>query len=147
MSSARLIPTNDDDDDDNDNNSLSHTGVIIKDIFPRSMQDGKDDDCLCTCSCCPTLFGWCVKDAIGLSCCFLISLFFLYGQFVFIFVLLSSTNYSLLSYYINLIVFHCIEFLAISCYFRTMFSNPVCISSHMNYNISFVLNMIRELYR
>ncbi|CAF0874158.1 unnamed protein product [Rotaria sordida] len=124
MSFARLLPANNNnnDDDDDETNSLSETGVIVKDIVPRSMVN--DDDCTCTCACCPTISDWCIKDAFGLSCGIMTWIFFLYGEFVFVFVILTPKTYSLLFYWINFFIFHLLEFLAISSHFRTMFSNP-----------------------
>jgi hypothetical protein len=119
MSSNRLLPAN------NQANLSLESGVIIKDIVPRSMSD--DDKCLCTCSSCPNIFDWCVKDGFGLSCCILTWLLFFYGEFVIIFVILIPKNYSFEFNLINLFLFHFLEFLAISSHCRTMFSNPVCI--------------------
>ncbi|CAF3364481.1 unnamed protein product [Rotaria sp. Silwood1] len=119
MSFARLLPSKNDDDE---TKSLSETGVIVKDIVPRSMID--NDDCTCTCSCCPTIFDWCIKDACGLFCGIMTWMFFLYGELVFVFVILTPKTYSLLFYLINFFIFHVLEFLAISSHFQTMFSNP-----------------------
>jgi hypothetical protein len=122
MSSARLLSMN------NDDNSSVETGVIVKDVTPRSTYgDDEDDCCSCTCSCCPNVSSWCVKDPLGLTCSFITWSLFLYAQFVIVFVILIPKSYSLLVIFINLLIFHSLEFLAISSHCRTMFSNPVCI--------------------
>ncbi|CAF2505619.1 unnamed protein product [Rotaria sp. Silwood2] len=120
MSFARLLSANNHDDDET--NSLSETGVIVKDIIPRSMVE--NDDCACTCSCCPSIFNWCIKDACGLSCGIMTWILFLYAEFVFVFVILTPKTYSLLFYLLNLFIFHLLEFLAIASHLQTMFSNP-----------------------
>jgi hypothetical protein len=115
MLSTRVLSRN------NEANSL-----IIKDIIPHSMSD--NDGCSCTCSFCPNLFDWCIKDALGLSCGIFTWFLFFYAEFVVVFVILIPKNYSIGFYLINLFLFHLLEFLAISSHCRTMFSNPVCIS-------------------
>lgn len=114
MSSTRFLPAN------NEPNS----GVIIEDIVPHSMSD--NENYWCTCSNCPDIFKWCVKDTLGLSCSILTWILFLYAEFVIVFVILIPKNYSFEFNFINLILFHVLEFLAISSHCRTMFSNPVC---------------------
>jgi hypothetical protein len=124
MSSTRLLPEN---NDDNGMISSSETGVIVKDIAPHSRPDDDDDDCVCTCSCCPTVSNWCIKDAFGLTASFITWFLFFYAQLVIVFVILISKKTSLLYYFTHLLIFHCLEFLAISSHCRAMFSNPVCI--------------------
>ncbi|CAF1036312.1 unnamed protein product [Rotaria magnacalcarata] len=127
MSFTRLLPEKDDDDDDDDNNNnnqtglSSGTGVIVKDVVPRSMND--INDCSCICSCCPTVSDWCIKDALGLSCGVATWIFYAY-EFVFVFVILTTKSFSSLFYFMNFLIFHCLQFLAISSHLRTMFSNP-----------------------
>jgi len=120
MPLSELLSTN------NDEISLSERGVIIKDVVPHSMSDD-NNNCLITCSRCPNVSGWCIKDAFGLSCGIITWLLFFYAEFVIDFVILVPKNYSLLFNFINLFIFHCLEFLAISSHCRTMFLNPVCI--------------------
>jgi hypothetical protein len=132
MSSTRLLSTN------NEANSLLENGVIIKDIVPHSISN--DDNCLCTCSSCPNVFNWCVKDALGLLCSILTWFLFIYGEFVIVFVILIPKNYSIEFNMINLFIFHFLEFLSISSHFRTMFSNPVCIY-YKNPMINLLLNI------
>lgn len=110
------------------------TGVVVKDVVPRSMyyhdRDGyNDDDCLCTCACCrceccPTVSDWCVRDPYGLSCGFTTWFLFIYAQFVVIFVILIPKSHSTLFNLVNLVIFHALEILAVSSHYRTMFSNP-----------------------
>jgi len=119
MLPTRLLPTN------NEAHLSSENGVIIKDIVPRSMSD--EANCLCTCSSCPNLFDWCVKDAFGLLCGITTWFLFFYAEFVLVFVILIPKNYSLEFNLINLFLFHFLEFLSISSHCRTMFLNPVCI--------------------
>lgn len=113
-------------------------GVVIKDVVPRSMyyhEDGQnDDDCLCSCACCrceccPTVSDWCVRDPYGLSCGFTTWFLFIYAQFVIIFVILIPKSHSTLFNIINLLIFHTLEVLAVSAHYRTMFSNPVGLST------------------
>ncbi|UJR21721.1 hypothetical protein I4U23_024798 [Adineta vaga] len=108
------------------------TGVVVKDVVPRSMyyhDQNNDDDCLCTCACCrceccPTVSDWCVRDPYGLSCGFTTWFLFVYAQFVIIFVILIPKSHSTLFNFVNLIIFHALEILAVSSHWRTMFSNP-----------------------
>lgn len=110
------------------------SGVIVKDVVPRSMyyherDDSNDDDCLCSCACCrceccPTVSDWCVRDPYGLSCGFITWFLFIYAQFVMIFVVLIPKSHSTLFNLVNLVVFHALEILAVSSHFKTMFSNP-----------------------
>ncbi|CAF0954211.1 unnamed protein product [Adineta steineri] len=110
------------------------TGVVIKDVVPRSMyyhdrDDHNDDDCLCTCACCrceccPTVSDWCIRDPYGLSCGFTTWFLFIYAQFVVIFVILIPKSHSTLFNVINLLIFHMLEILAVSSHCITMFSNP-----------------------
>lgn len=115
---------------------VATTGVVIKDVVPRSMyyhdrdHYTDDDDCLCTCACCrceccPKVSDWCIRDPYGLSCGFTTWILFLYAQFVMIFVILIPSSHSTLFNWMNLILFHLLEFLAVSSHVRTMFSNPV----------------------
>jgi hypothetical protein len=115
--------------------TTDETGVVVKDIVPRSMyyheRDYNDDDCLCSCACCrceccPTVSDWCVRDPYGLSCGFTTWFLFIYAQFVIIFVILIPKSHSILFNIINLFIFHTLEILAVSSHCRTMFSNPVC---------------------
>lgn len=124
MSFTRLLPENSD-DDNNETNEMSETGVIVKDVVPHS---DDDFDCACTCACCPNLSNWCIKDAFGLSCAIITWILFLYGDFVFVFVILTPKSFTKLFYLINLLLFQTFVFLAVSSHFRTMFSNPVCIN-------------------
>lgn len=112
--------------------------LIIKDVIPHSMTN--DDACSLTCSFCPNVFDWCIKDALGLSCGIFTWVLFIYAEFVVVFVILISKNYSIEFYLINLFLFHLLEFLAISSHCRTMFSNPVCIS--IEYKIAFELSRV-----
>ena len=113
--------------------AANETGVVIKDVVPRSMyyhdQDTNDDDCLCSCACCrceccPTVSDWCIRDPYGLSCGFTTWFLFIYAQFVVTFVILIPKSHSTFFNIINLIIFHILEFLAVSSHYRTMFSNP-----------------------
>jgi hypothetical protein len=122
MSSTKLLPAY---KDNNETNSSLVIRAIVKDVVPRSMSDGNKDHYLYTGSCCPIVSNWCVKDALGLSCSLLILFLFLYGQYVAIFVVFTPKNDSSFRF-IHLLIFHFLEFLAISSYCRTMFSNPVC---------------------
>ncbi|CAF4838412.1 unnamed protein product [Rotaria sp. Silwood1] len=120
----------------NTSSTTDDTGVIIKDVVPRSMyyheqynNDYDDDDCLCSCSCCrceccPTVSDWCIRDPYGLSCGFTTWFLFIFAQFVIIFVILIPKSHSTLFNLINLFIFHGLEILAISSHCRTMFSNP-----------------------
>jgi hypothetical protein len=113
------------------------TGVVIKDVVPRSMYyhekyDNNDDDCLCSCACCrceccPTVSDWCIRDPYGLSCGFTTWFLFIYAQFVIIFVILIPKSHSTLFNLINLLIFHTLEILAVTSHYKTMFSNPVII--------------------
>jgi len=134
MSSTRLLSAN------NQANSSSETesGVIIKDVIPHSMSD--DDKCFCTCSSCPNVSEWCVKDSLGLLCSILTWILFCYGEFVMVFVILIPKNYSFEYNLINLFLFHFLEFFAISSHCRTMFSNPVC---YLYRNI--LINLIKNI--
>ncbi|CAF1277401.1 unnamed protein product [Adineta steineri] len=103
--------------------SSSKIGPIVQDVVPRSIADGSDKKCSYTCSCCPTISNWCVKDAFGIICCFVTWSLFLYGQFVVVIIIYMSKTYTLLNF-INLFSMHFLAFLALSSYCRTMFSNP-----------------------
>lgn len=114
--------------------SNDETGVIVKEVVPRSMyyndHDSNDDDCLCTCACCrceccPAVSDWCVRDPYGLSCGFTTWFLFLYAEFVMIFVILVPKSHSTMFNLVNLLIFHALEILAVSSHCRTMFSNPV----------------------
>lgn len=105
--------------------STDENSLIIKDVVPHSIP--AVDQCLCRCSCCPTISNWCVKDALGLTCAIFTWFLFLYGEFVVVFVIFTPSNYSLLFNSINLIFFHSLQFLAISSHCRAMFSDPVCL--------------------
>ncbi len=117
--------------------TTDETGVVVKDVVPRSMyyhdrDDNSDDDCLCSCACCrceccPTVSDWCIRDPYGLSCGFTTWFLFIYAQFVMIFVILIPKSHSTLFNLINLVIFHALEILAVSSHYRTMFSNPVII--------------------
>ncbi|CAF3345325.1 unnamed protein product [Rotaria socialis] len=110
------------------------TGVIIKDVVPRSMyydqySNNDDDDCLCSCACCrceccPTVSDWCVRDPYGLSCGFTTWFLFIFAQLVVVFVILIPKSHSTIFNLINLVIFHVLEFLAVSSHYKTMFSNP-----------------------
>lgn len=125
---------------------VDETGVVIRDVVPRSMyyhdsHDNNDDDCLCTCACCrceccPTVSDWCIRDPYGLSCGFTTWFLFLYGQFVMIFVILIPKSHSTMFNLVNLLIFHTLEFLAVSSHCRTMFSNPVSQSNVGNFLLS-----------
>ncbi|CAF0766374.1 unnamed protein product [Adineta ricciae] len=106
-------------------NSFVGGDVIVEDVIPHSKIGDGGNECICSCTCstCPTLFEWCIKDALGISCNFTTCCLFLYGQFVMIFVVLIPNNYSLANY-IHFVLLHCLEFLALSSYYRTMFTNP-----------------------
>lgn len=125
MLSTRLSPRM------NEENSL-----IINDVTPHSIS--MNDQCLCTCTCCPNLSNWCIKDALGLSCAIFTWFLFLYGEFVVVFVICTPSNYPFLVNLINLIVFHALQFLAISSHCRAMFSNPVCRPSFQEKKKSFL---------
>ena len=111
------------------------SGVIVKDVVPRSMyyherDDSNDDDCLCSCACCrceccPTVSDWCIRDPYGLSCGFITWFLFIYAQFVMIFVVLIPKSHTTLFNLVNLVLFHALEILAVSSHYKTMFSNPV----------------------
>jgi hypothetical protein len=123
------------------------TGVIVKDVVPRSMyyHDQNDDDCLCTCACCrceccPTVSDWCVRDPYGLSCGFTTWFLFIYAQFVVIFVILIPKSHSTLFNVVNLLIFHTLEILAVSSHCKTMFSNPVCM--HETYRLRHYKNVL-----
>jgi len=124
------------------------TGVVIKDVVPRSMyyhdrDNNNDDDCLCSCACCrceccPTVSDWCVRDPYGLSCGFTTWFLFIYAQFVIIFVILIPKSHSTLFNLTNLFIFHILEILAVSSHCRTMFSNPVYIIYPIQNNMIFL---------
>ena len=108
--------------------SAENNELIINDVNPHTMLNDDDDECSCTCSFCPNLFDWCNKDALGLTCGLFTWILFIYAEFVVVFVILTPKNYSIGFNLTNLFVFHLLAFMAISSHFRTMFSNPVCIS-------------------
>lgn len=108
-------------------NNEPNKNIIIKDVVPHSMSD--KENYWCTCSKCPNISNWCIKDALGLACSILTWFLFIYAEFMIIFVILIPENYSLKFNLINLIIFHVLEFFAISAHCRTMFSNPVCVLS------------------
>lgn len=105
--------------------SHEENSLIIKDVTPHSIS-ADDEQCLCTCSCCPNLSDWCIKDAFGLTCAIFTWFLFFYGEVAVVFVIFTPSNYPFLVNLINLIVFHALQFLAISSHCRAMFSNPVC---------------------
>ena len=63
MSKNKLVTKNNNTYEDN---SLMKPNIIVKNVAPRSTFE--DDTYFYSCSCCPTVFNWCLKDALGLSC-------------------------------------------------------------------------------
>lgn len=80
--------------------------------------------------CCGGLI-WCIRDICGIICAVLTWLLILYAEFVVMTVILIPSPYPVYSA-INTIIFQTCAFMAFASHLRTMFTDPVCIPTHVH---------------